>query len=123
MIPEFVGRFPVTVKIDQLSLADLESILSRPKNNLLAQMKFYFESDGIELDFDSGAIAAIANEALHMGIGARGLKSVIERVMTPLMFNIPAMKKQEVKRITITQEVITNNKQPKIEEHEKLQTQ
>lgn len=123
MIPEFVGRFPVTVKIDQLSLADLESILSRPKNNLLAQMKFYFESDGIELDFDSGAIAAIANEALHMGIGARGLKSVIERVMTPLMFNIPAMKKQEVKRITITQEVITNNEQPKIEEHEKLQTQ
>jgi ATP-dependent Clp protease ATP-binding subunit ClpX len=123
MIPEFVGRFPVTVKIDQLSLADLESILSRPKNNLLAQMKFYFESDGIELDFDSGAIAAIANEALHMGIGARGLKSVIERVMTPLMFNIPAMKKQAVKRITITQEVITNNEQPKIEEHEKLQTQ
>lgn len=123
MIPEFVGRFPVTVKIDQLSLADLESILSRPKNNLLAQMKFYFESDGIELDFDSGAIAAIANEALHMGIGARGLKSVIERVMTPLMFNIPAMKKQEVKRITITREVITNNEQPKIEEHEKLQTQ
>jgi ATP-dependent Clp protease ATP-binding subunit ClpX len=86
-------------------------------------MKFYFESDGIELDFDSGAIAAIANEALHMGIGARGLKSVIERTMTPLMFNIPAMKKQAVKRITITQEVITNNEQPKIEEHEKLQTQ
>jgi ATP-dependent Clp protease ATP-binding subunit ClpX len=119
MIPEFVGRFPVVVKLEELDLASLTRVLLEPKNNLLDQMQFYFTSDNIELTFDDRAILAIAQQSLDLGIGARGLKTVIEKVMTPLMYRIPEFKKQAVKRIIITESVITNNTDPELEEYEK----
>jgi ATP-dependent Clp protease ATP-binding subunit ClpX len=119
MIPEFIGRFPVVVKLEELDLAALTRVLLEPKNNLLSQMQFYFTSDNIELEFDDRAILAIAQQSLDLGIGARGLKTVIEKVMTPLMYHIPEFKKQGVKRITITESVITNNTDPELEEYEK----
>jgi ATP-dependent Clp protease ATP-binding subunit ClpX len=94
-------------------------VLLEPKNNLLSQMQFYFDSDNIELIFDDSSILAIAQQALSLGIGARGLKTVLEKTMTPLMYRIPEFKKRGIKRITITEAVITNNIDPDLEEHEK----
>jgi ATP-dependent Clp protease ATP-binding subunit ClpX len=119
MIPEFIGRFPVTVKLNELDLESLTRVLLEPKNNLLSQMQFYFDSDNIELTFDDSSILAIAQQALSLGIGARGLKTVLEKTMTPLMYRIPEFKKRGIKRITITEAVITNNIDPDLEEHEK----
>lgn len=120
MIPEFVGRFPVSVTVTELELEDLARVLIEPKNNLLSQMKFFFESDNLELDFEDSALLAIAQSSLDMGIGARGLKTVLEKALTPLMFEIPEFKKNGVKRIIVTEDVIINNARPQLENHEKL---
>jgi ATP-dependent Clp protease ATP-binding subunit ClpX len=110
MIPEFVGRFPVSVTVTELELEDLARVLIEPKNNLLSQMKFFFESDNLELDFEDSALLAIAQSSLDMGIGARGLKTVLEKALTPLMFEIPEFKKNGVKRIIVTEDVIISQK-------------
>lgn len=111
MIPEFTGRFPVIVHTNDLTLDDYVAILKEPKNNLLAQMKFYFTVDNIKLNFDSGSLRAIAEEAVKLKVGARGLKAVIEKVLQPYMFNMSAMKTNQVKSITITEKVIKENKE------------
>ena len=118
MIPEFVGRFPIMVGLKQLDLSDLARVLIEPRNNQLAQMRFYFESDDIDLEFEDAAILAVAQSALDLKIGARGLKTVLERTLNPLMYDIPEMKKSSVKRIVITEGVITNNEEPRLEKHE-----
>ena len=111
MIPEFTGRFPVIVHTNDLTLDDYVAILKEPKNNLLAQMKFYFTVDNIKLNFDSGSLRAIAEEAVKLKVGARGLKAVIEKVLQPYMFNMSAMKTNQVKSITITEKVIKENEE------------
>jgi ATP-dependent Clp protease ATP-binding subunit ClpX len=121
MIPEFVGRFPLAVKIDELKLEDLARVLIEPKNNLLAQMQFFFESDSIDLQFEDSALLAVAQSAVDLGIGARGLKTVLEKALNPLMFQIPEFKKTGVKRVIITEDVITTHAPPTLEKHEKLQ--
>ena len=118
MIPEFVGRFPISVSLKNLDLETLTRILIEPKGSLLSQMQFYFESDDIALDFEDAAILAIAQSALALNIGARGLKSVLERIMTPLMYKIPSFKKQNVARVIITDSVVTQNDQPILEHNE-----
>ena len=109
MIPEFIGRFPVSVQLKELTLEDLTRTLIEPKNSLLEQMQFYFESDDIELSFEDDAIIALAQQATDLGIGARGLKTVLERVMMPWMYEIPALKKNGIKQLVITEEMITNS--------------
>ena len=111
MIPEFTGRFPVIVHTNDLTLDDYVAILKEPKNNLLAQMKFYFTVDNIKLNFDSGSLRSIAEEAVKLKVGARGLKAVIEKVLQPYMFNMSAMKTNQVKSITITEKVIKENEE------------
>ena len=111
MIPEFTGRFPVIVHTNDLTLDDYVAILKEPKNNLLAQMKFYFTVDNIKLNFDSGSLRAIAEEAVKLKVGARGLKAVIEKALQPYMFDMTAMKTNQVKSITITEKVIKENKE------------
>lgn len=106
MIPEFVGRFPITVQLQALTLEDLTRTLIEPKNNLLEQMQFYFQSDNIALEFEDSAIIALAQQAFDLGIGARGLKTVLERVMMPWMYDIPALKKNGIKQLIITEEMI-----------------
>jgi ATP-dependent Clp protease ATP-binding subunit ClpX len=120
MIPEFVGRFPVTVTLEELGLAELAQTLIEPKNSLLAQMQFFFESDGLILDFEDSALLAVAQAALDLGIGARGLKTVLEKALNPLMFEIPELKRNGIKRIIVTEDMITNKARPILEEHEKL---
>ena len=112
MIPEFTGRFPIAVSIDELTQADFARILKEPKNNLLAQMQFYFESDGVELTFTPGAITAVAELAFNQHTGARGLKSILERTLMPYMYALSEIKQQGIKRIEITEQVVLFNEPP-----------
>ena len=100
MIPEFIGRFPVVAQLKQLTREELVRILVEPKNSLTDQYKQVFKLDGIELIFEDEALGYIADKALDLGIGARGLKSVLERSMMELMYSLPAMK--NVRRCIIT---------------------
>jgi ATP-dependent Clp protease ATP-binding subunit ClpX len=106
MIPEFTGRFPIAVPIDALSVEDFVRILKEPNNNLIAQMKFYFESDDVELEFTDDAIQACAQLAHEQGTGARGLKSILERTLMPYMFALAEMKQQGIAKIEITEQTI-----------------
>lgn len=108
MIPEFIGRFPVTVPLESLTLEDLTRVLIEPRNSLLAQMQFYFQTDGIELTFDDSAILAVAQRAQHLGIGARGLKTVLETTMMPLLYNVSQLKKEGIKELSIDESMIIN---------------
>jgi ATP-dependent Clp protease ATP-binding subunit ClpX len=112
MIPEFTGRFPISVQIDELSKEDLIKILVEPKNNLLAQMKFYFSSDEVELAFTPEAIEAVAELAYNQKVGARGLKSILERTLMPYMYTLTEIKKQGFKKIEITDKVVKYNEPP-----------
>ena len=112
MIPEFCGRFPIMVAIDELSVSDFVHILTVPKHNLISQMKFYFSSDGVELDFTQDAIATIADMAFEQGLGARGLKTILERTLMPYMYTLSEIKKQGFTRIEITDRVVRDNEAP-----------
>ena len=110
MIPEFVGRFPVMVGVEALTLEDMARVLLEPKNSLIRQMQWLFESDDVELEFEDAAIVAVAQQALDMGIGARGLKSILETVLTPYLYNIAQHKKKGEKIVISEQEIITSSR-------------
>lgn len=105
MIPEFTGRFPIITYVNNLTLDDMVRILVEPKNNLIKQMQFYFDIDNLELKFTDDAIIAIAEEAMEMKSGARGLKSILEKILEPLLFNIESIK-EKFKRIEITKDTV-----------------
>ncbi len=107
MIPEFVGRFPVVAQLKELSREELIKILYKPKNSLVAQYKKIFAMDNVDLEFEDTALGYIADEALELNIGARGLKSVLEQYMIGLMYLLPEMK--NVKKCVITKEFLSNN--------------
>ena len=109
MIPEFIGRFPITVELEGLGLEDFTRILIEPKNSLLSQIQFYFQTDGIELEFDDAAVIAIAEKAINLNIGARGLKTIIESSMLPYMYSISQLKKQGIKHLKVTEQMITTH--------------
>lgn len=110
MIPEFVGRFPVMVGVEALTLEDMARVLLEPKNSLIKQMQWLFESDDVELEFEDTAIIAIAQQAIDMGIGARGLKSILENVLMPYLYSIAQYKKKDEKIIITEQEIITSSR-------------
>lgn len=109
MIPEFTGRFPIITYVDELTLDSMIRILVEPKNNLIKQMQFYFDIDGIELAFTDGAVAAVAEQALQMQSGARALKGILEGILQPYLFDIENIKKSGQKTIEITEEIIRKN--------------
>jgi len=104
LIPEFVGRLPIVVTLEALDQKALISILSEPKNALVKQYKKLFEMDNVELDFEEGALEAIAEEAMKRNTGARGLRSIIEDTMKDIMFEIPS--KEEIAKVIITENTI-----------------
>lgn len=108
MIPEFTGRFPIVTYVNELGLDDLVRILVEPKNNLIKQMQFYFDVDGVTLTFTDDAILAVAEQALEMAGGARGLKSIIENLLRPYLFDLNDLKKN-TKQIEITKEIVIQN--------------
>ncbi len=110
LIPEFVGRLPVVVSLHELTEEVLVRILSEPKNALAKQYHKLFELDGVELEFNEDALASIAKLAIERKTGARGLRSIIEKVMMDIMYDIPS--RSDVKKCVITKETIENNQQP-----------
>ncbi len=90
MIPEFVGRVPVTVSLDSLDEDALVRILKEPKNSLIRQYQALFELDGVELMFDEDAVKAIAEKTLKRKTGARGLRAIVEKVLMDLMYRVPS---------------------------------
>lgn len=112
LIPEFVGRLPITVGLSPLSEDALIKILTEPKNSLIKQYKKLFKMDDIDLEFDNDAILAIAQKSIALKTGARGLRSVLESVMQGCMYEAPSMG--NVDKIRITRQSVDGNKQPKI---------
>lgn len=105
MIPEFVGRIPVLATLDDLSEADMKNILTKPKNAIIKQYRALFKVDGIDLTFNKTAIDYIVCEAMKKKIGARGLKSVIEKKMFEIMYEVP---QTDIKKFEITREILAD---------------
>ena len=112
LIPEFVGRLPVVVSLENLTEESLVSILTEPKNALTKQYKKLFEYDDCILEFSDEAIKAIAKKAIERKTGARGLRSIIENAISDVMFDIPSVS--DVEKCIITKEVIENGAKPEI---------
>lgn len=110
LIPEFIGRFPIIGALNPLEVEDLVRILTEPKNALTKQYKKIFQMDNVSLEFDEGAISAIAEKAVERKTGARGLRSIIEAIMTDVMFEIPST--DNIEKCIITREVIEHNERP-----------
>ena len=105
MTPEFVGRFPVITHVDPLGRNDLIRILTEPEGALVKEYQQLLEMDGVELKIGEGALEAIADRALAMGTGARGLRGVMESFMRDIMFNAPDLKGGN-REITVTREMV-----------------
>jgi ATP-dependent Clp protease ATP-binding subunit ClpX len=112
LIPEMVGRLPVVVACHNLTHDDLKQVLVKPKNAVLKQFEKMFKLDGVKLEFTDEAIDCVANEALKKEIGARGLRSVLEKILLQLQYELPTLKSQDVEKIVINNKVITEEKQP-----------
>ena len=110
LIPEFIGRLPVIAAVGNLDRAALMEILTEPKNALMKQYQRMFEFDGVELEFEQEALEAIADLALLRGTGARGLRSIMEEVLQPVMFDIPS--RDDVDRVLVTKDVVEDNVAP-----------
>ncbi len=110
LIPEMIGRLPIECIFDELDEEALYTILIEPKNSLTKQYKKLFELDRVELEFEEKALRAIVDEAMKRKTGARSLRAIIEGTMLNIMFNLPEM--ENVKKCTITKEVITKGKEP-----------
>lgn len=108
MIPEFVGRFPTWVSLDELSLENLISILTEVKSNFIDQYKWLFAQDGIELEFDFAALETVAQNTIKNKTGARGLHSELERVLMPHMFNLVAYKEAGINTVYIDKDLVNN---------------
>ncbi len=119
LIPEFIGRVPITVSLDSLDRNALIRILKEPKNSLVRQYTKLFELDGVGLEFTEDAILAIADKALERKTGARGLRAIMETVMLDLMYRIPS--DESITRCVIDRETVESNlvvldeKMPKLE--------
>ncbi|MYM20669.1 ATP-dependent Clp protease ATP-binding subunit ClpX [Brevibacterium sp. 5221] len=110
LIPEFIGRLPVLATVSNLDRAALMSILTEPKNALVKQYEAMFSFDNVELEFEHEALEAIADLALLRGTGARGLRSIMEEVLQPVMFDVP--DRDDVERVVVTKDVVENNVAP-----------
>lgn len=112
LLPEFIGRLPVTSVLKQLTADDLASILTDPANALTKQYRKLFAVDGVELEFTDGAIQAIAETAIAQGTGARGLRSIIERVLQDTMFQLPNMP--DVTQVVVDEAAVKGTSSPKL---------
>ena len=112
MIPEFVGRVPVTVALDALTKEDMVHILTEPKNSIVKQYKKLFELDGVQLSFEKDALEAIAEKTITRKTGARGLRAIMENMMMETMYEIPS--DETIRHCKITKEVVEGNGQPVI---------
>ena len=110
MIPEFVGRLPVVTNVEELTEDDLVHILTQPKNALVKQYQRLFSLEGVHLEFTETALRAIAEQAVVHGTGARGLRSIMERMLLDLMYELPG--RTDVQKVVITENVVRENGEP-----------
>ena len=115
LIPEFVGRIPVVASLDDLDEQALEAILTEPRDALVKQFQTLLSMDSVRLDFEPGAISAIAREAMLRRTGARGLRGIVEELMLELMYDLPS--RQDVKRLMITAAMVNELRGAKVVLH------
>ncbi len=108
MIPEFIGRIPVIVNLQELSLSDMIKILKEPKNSLIKQFEMLFELDGVILEFEDKALEYIAELAIKREVGARGLRGIVEKLMLPILFELPSS--EGIQKCIITYEYASGTK-------------
>src|SRR5439155_21598506 len=106
LIPELVGRLPVTVALDALDEESLVRILKEPKNALTKQYAKLFELEEVKLSFEESALRAIAAKALKRGTGARGLRAILEEILTDVMFDLPT--REDVEEVKLTEASVLN---------------
>ena len=111
LIPELVGRLPIIVALENLDEAALVKILREPKNAIIKQYSKLLGLDGVELEFGEGACEAVAKLAIERNIGARGLRSIMEEFMLPIMYDVPSHK--DVKKVIITEDLVNGTGEPK----------
>jgi ATP-dependent Clp protease ATP-binding subunit ClpX len=112
LIPEFVGRLPLIVPLQDLTQDDLKRIITEPKNSIIKQYQASMKLDDVELTFEEEAIEAVAQQAMDRKTGARGLRSIVENIMIDIMYEIPSIEGK--KRVVITRDVIENSEKPEI---------
>jgi ATP-dependent Clp protease ATP-binding subunit ClpX len=112
LIPEFIGRLPVVTTVTPLDQDALMQILTEPKNALVRQYQRMFQIDGVELEFETDALEAIADLAVLRQTGARGLRAILEEVLGPIMFEVPSS--DEVARVVVTKDAVIDNAAPTI---------
>lgn len=116
IIPELIGRIPITVSLNSIDEEMLVRILTEPKNAILKQYKTLFEIEDVELIFEDDAVKSIAKLSIERNTGARGLRSIIEKVMADTMYEVPS--DETIKKVIITKEVVENGAKPIIEHKE-----
>ena len=112
LIPEFIGRLPVIGSVGNLYQEDLVRVLTEPKNALIKQYKKFFEFEDCELEFTDEALGAIADQSIARGVGARGLRAVLEEVLLSTMYDLPS--RDDIDKVTITEEVVNEGVLPSI---------
>lgn len=112
LIPEFMGRFPIIVGLDNLSEEQLVHVMTAPKNNIIQQFVRLFSMDNVELEFTEDAIKSVARMAMNNKTGARGLRSVIEKSLLKLQFRLPSLSKEGLRKVVITKEFIDGSSDP-----------
>ena len=110
LIPELVGRLPVIASLEELTEEALVSILVKPKNALIKQYEALFAMEGVKLTVTEKALEAIAKKALKRKTGARGLRSIVENVLTDVMYEVPSLG--DVTEVVVDEHVINDSKQP-----------
>ncbi|MBO6219792.1 MAG: ATP-dependent Clp protease ATP-binding subunit ClpX [Treponema sp.] len=114
IIPELIGRMPISVALKELTKADLTRILTEPKNAITKQFKASFEMDDLDLDFTADALDEIAETAIKQKTGARGLRSIVEKLLMDLMYEAPSIKGK--KHLTVTKEIVVGKEKPNLEQ-------
>lgn len=108
LIPELIGRMPITVALKELTRDDLVQILTEPKNSITKQFKASFALDDVALEFTDEAIGEIADEAIRQKTGARGLRSIVEKMLADIMYELPSIENRAQKKLIISKEIVQN---------------
>ena len=108
IIPELIGRMPITVALKELTRDDLVRILTEPKNAITKQFQASFALDNVKLEFTDEAISEIADEAVRQKTGARGLRSIVEKMLQDIMYELPSIKDREQKKLVVSKDIVQN---------------
>ena len=115
LIPEFIGRLPVVATLEELEINALIKVLTEPKNSVLKQFQALFEMEDVELEFKDEALTAIAELSIKRKTGARGLRTILEKVLLNIMYEIPSL--ENVEKVIVNTKVVRDQSEPLIIYH------